>query len=170
MASKRDKKKAPFSKITLHGFTRVQISNPDGSLAGDSGWRGPNQIVNDGILNYLVHNLGKSAGSCQIGYVALGEGTDAPNATDTTLASEIMASTQRKAVTYGSVGSTTAQFTATFSSSDSFLSAAVDLANIGLFNSDATDDTLFAGNTFDSSSCDTNQNVNVTYQIRFATA
>jgi hypothetical protein len=79
-----------------------------------------------------------------------------------------MSSTQRKAVTFGSVASTTAQFTATFASSASFLTAAADLSNIGLFAATTTNDTLFAGNTYASSSCNTNQNVNVTYQIRFS--
>jgi hypothetical protein len=41
------------------------------------------------------------------------------------------------------------------------------LSNVGLFATSNTNDTLFAGNTYASSSCNTNQNVNVTYQIRF---
>ena len=155
----------------IKGFSRVQITEeaPDGTqkVIGDSGFCGPNQITNLGFLNYLVKLLGASAGSKQIGYVALGTGS-APNATHTTLNGEVMASTQRKAVTFGSVNSTTAQFTATFASSDSFLSAAANLSNIGLFAATDTNDTLFAGNTFASSSCATNQNVNVTYQVRFS--
>lgn len=155
----------------IKGFSRVQITEPqaDGTekIVGDSGFCGPNQITNLGFLNYLVKLLGASAGSKQIGYVALGTGS-APNASHTTLNGEVMSSTQRKAVTFGTVNSTTAQFTATFASSDSFLSAAANLSNIGLFAATTTDDTLFAGNTYTSSSCATNQNVNVTYQIRFS--
>jgi hypothetical protein len=152
--------------IGIHGFSRVQIEQ-DGKIVGDSGFVGPNQITNLGFLNFLVKNLGQSAGSVQIGYVALGTG-GAPASNATTLPGEIMSSTQRKTVTFASVSSTTAQFTATFSSSDSFLSAAANLSNIGLYFSSETNDTLFAGNTYTSSSCDTNQNVNVTYQIRFS--
>lgn len=155
----------------IKGFSRVQITEPssDGTekVVGDSGFVGPNQITNLGFLNYLVKLLGNSAGSKQVGFVALGTGS-APNASHTTLNGEIMSSTQRKAVTFGSSGSTTAQFTATFASSDSFLTAAANLSNIGLFSATTTDDTLFAGNTYTSSSCATNQNVNVTYQIRFS--
>ena len=155
----------------IKGFSRVQITEdqPDGKVkvVGDSGMVGPNQITNLGFLNYLVKLLGASAGSKQVGFVALGTGS-APNASHVVLNGEIMDSTQRKAVTFGSVGSTTAQFTATFASSDSFLSAAANLSNIGLFAAATSDDTLFAGNTFTSSSCATNQNVNVTYQIRFS--
>ncbi len=152
--------------IKIEGFSRVQIEQ-DGKICGDSGWVGPNQITNLGFLNYLVNLLGQGAGSKQVGFVALGTGT-APNATHTTLNGEIMGSTQRKSVTFASNGSTTAEFTATFASSDNFLTVAVNLSNIGLFAATTTNDTLFAGNTYTSSSCDTNQNVNITYQIRFS--
>ena len=152
--------------IKIHGFSRIQIEE-NGKIVGDSGWVGPNQITNLGFLNYLVKNLGQSSGSVQIGYVALGTGA-APASNGTTLPGEIMDSTQRKQVTFANVNSNTAQFTATFASSDSFLSAAANLSNIGLFNTTSTDDTIFAGNVYTSSSCDTNQNVNVTYQIRFS--
>lgn len=152
--------------VGIKGFTRVALEE-NGKIVGDSGWMGPNQIVNLGFLDYLCKNLGASAGSKQIGFVALGTGS-APGAAATGLDGEIMSSTQRGAVTYAAVGSTTAQFTATFASSDSFLTASANLSNIGLFNATTTNATLFAGNTFASSSCNTNQNVNVTYQIRFS--
>jgi hypothetical protein len=137
--------------IKLEGFSRVQIEQ-DGEIRGDSGWVGPNQ---------------GDAGSKFVQYVALGTGT-APGAAAVTLDGEIMGSTQRKSVTFASNGSTTAEFTATFASSDNFLTVAADLSNIGLFFTTTTNDTLMAGNTYTSSSCDTNQNVNVTYQIRFS--
>ena len=57
----------------------------------------------------------------------------------------------------------------TFGSTDSFLGGASNLRNVGLFSTTDTNDTLFAGQTFSSSACNTNQNVNVTYQIRFTT-
>lgn len=160
------KEKTTKDGIQIHGFSRVQIEQ-DGKIVGDSGFVGPNQITNLGFLNYLVKLLGSSADSVQVGYVALGTGSE-PASDGTTLPGEIMESTERGAVSFDNVNSNTAQFTATFASSDSFLSAAADLSNIGLFHDTETDDTLFAGNTYASSSCDTNQNVNVTYQIRFS--
>jgi hypothetical protein len=162
--------KMEISKCKIEGFSRVQITedkNGKTVVVGDSGFVGPNQVVNLGFLHYLVRAMCSSAGSKYIGYVALGTGT-APGAAHTGLDGEIMLSSQRKAVTAESSSSTTAQFTATFASSDSFLSAAADISNIGLFYSTETTDTLFAGNTYASSSCDTNQNVNITYQIRFS--
>jgi|GEM_PF-3769825 len=152
--------------VKIQGFSRVKIIDPDGRVAGDSGFNGPNQITNVGFLHYLCHLLGGSAGSRQVAFVALGTGgTSASNATG--LPGEIMSSTQRNAPTYANVGSTTAQFTVTFASSESFLTGASNLSNIGLFNSSA-ENSMFAGNTFASSSCNTNQEVQATYQIRFS--
>ena len=153
------------SAVKLRGFFRVNIEE-DGEIVGDSGWV-ENQVTNLGFKLYLADNIGKSAGSKQIGYVALGTGA-APASNATTLPGEISGSTQRRAVTYSNVASNTAQFTATFASSDSHLGGTSNLSNIGLYATTTTGDTLFAGNTYASSSCATNQNVNVTYQIRFS--
>ncbi len=151
--------------VKIEGFTRVQIEDgPTGKIVGDSGWR-KNTIVNDGYLNYLCDLLGDSATSRQVKFIALGTGT-APGAAANTLDGEIMSSTQRKAPTYAAVASTTAQFTVSFNSVNSFLTVASNLSNVGLFVSSA-ENSIFAGNDYASSSCDTNQNVYVTYQIRF---
>lgn len=152
--------------IKVRGMFRIQIENPDGTIAGDSGWR-QNLITNEGYRRYLTCLLGNSNISKQVAYVALGTG-GAPVATDNTLAGEIMSSTQRTTVTFASAASKSAQFTATFSSANSFLTASANLSNIGLFATTTTSDTLFAGNTYTSSACATNQNVNCTYTIQFS--
>lgn len=151
--------------IRMKGFFRLQLEE-DGQVIGDTGFI-ENLVTNDGFKLYLADNIGKSAGSKQVGYVALGTG-GAPIATDTVLAGEISGSTQRKAVTYANVSSKTARFTATFASSDSFIAGASNISNIGLFATTTTTETLFCGNTYASSSLNTNQNVNVTYEIRFS--
>ena len=163
---RKKRKKVNKDGINVKGFYRLQIEDPDGKISGDSGWL-QNQVVNLGFKLFLCDNIGKSSGSKQIGYVALGTGS-APGAADTGLDGEIMASTKRGAVTYANDSSTTAVFTATFASSDSFVSTAYNISNIGLFYSTQTNDTLFAGNTYASSSLNTNQNVNITYEIRFS--
>lgn len=162
---KKRMKRNKADHVKVKGFFRINIED-NGKIIGDSGWV-PNLVTNVGFQLYLADNIGKSSGSKQIGYVALGTG-GAPIATDVVLAGEIMASTQRKAVTYANVSSKTSQFTATFASSDSFITAASNISNIGLFATTSTNDTLFAGNTYTSSSLNTNQNVNITYQIRFS--
>lgn len=134
-------------------------------VIGDSGWK-QNLVTNLGFDQFLCQTLAGMAGSKTVNKIALGTG-GAPIAADTTLAGEIMSSTQRVTASPSTIASKTAQFTAAFASSNSFLTASANLSNVGLFNS-AAGGTLFAGNTYTSSSCNTNQNVNVTYQIRFS--
>lgn len=164
-----NKKKAVSDGLKLKGFFRVQIEDgPTGKITGDSGWC-ENQVTNQGILLYLCDNIGASSGSKQVNYVALGTG-GAPAAAGVTLPGEVSSSTERKAPTYADVSSTTAQFLVTFGSTDSFLGGSSNLSNVGLFATTDTNDTIFAGQAYASSACNTNQNVNVTYQIRFTTA
>ena len=103
--------------------------------------------------------------------MALGTG-GAPASNATTLTGELThGANGRAAVTSSIVDSGTAQFTAQFASSASFVTASANISCIGLYNTATTDvGTLFAGNTFASSTCATNQSVNATYQIRFAGA
>lgn len=155
-------------KVGVRGFYRVNITEDrDGRevLVGDSGWR-ENTVVNLGFQDYLCKTLAGSAGSKTISHVALGTGT-APGVTATSLDGEIMSSTQRLTGSPSILSSKTLQFTAGFASADSLVTAAVTLQNIGLFNT-STAGTLFSGNTYTTSALATNQNVNATYQIRFA--
>lgn len=148
--------------LKVKGMFRVTIDE-NGKTIGDSGWR-ENQIVNLGFNDYIVKSLGSISGSKYISHMALGSG-GAPAAADTSLAGEVV---KRAAVTAASSsGSKTLRLTATFSSSDSFVTNTQNLSNIGLFNTSAAG-TLFSGNTFASSSCATNQNVNATYDVIFA--
>jgi hypothetical protein len=148
--------------IKVKGAFRLQIVEGD-KIVGDSGWH-ENQITNLGFNQYLVSALGGISGSKQVSYIALGTG-GAPNATDTTLAGEVQQRASLTAAT--SSTSKSLQCTATFNSSNSFVTATANLSNIGLFNT-SSGGTLFAGNTFSSSSCATNQNVNVSYTVSFA--
>lgn len=148
--------------LKVKGTYRLQITE-DGKVVGDSGWN-ENQIVNLGFNDYLVKSLGSISGSKYITHMALGSGT-APGATATSLNGEVEV---RASVTAASSSSSkTLRLTATFSSSDSFVTNTQNLSNVGLFNT-SSGGTLFAGNTYASSSCATNQNVNATYDITFS--
>jgi hypothetical protein len=150
--------------VQVRGFYRVQLTDPKDpeKIVGDSGWQ-ENIIVDAGKRYFLVYTLGAIAGSGQVSQVAIGSG-GLPNATDTTLGGEVV---KRAAASAASNGSTSVQFTATFSSTNSFVTNTQNISNIGLFNS-TSGGTLFAGNTYNSSSCATNQNVNVTYTVTFS--
>lgn len=151
-------------KVGVKGMFRLQITE-DGKIVGDSGWK-RNTVTNLGFNQYLVSSLGSISGSKYISHMAIGTGT-APGATATTLEGE---QSVRAAVTAAtSSGSKTVRFTGTFSSADSFVTATKNISNIGLFNtSTAATGTVFAGNTYASSACATNQNVNATYDIIFS--
>ncbi|NIP54134.1 MAG: hypothetical protein GWO26_19535, partial [Phycisphaerae bacterium] len=147
--------------IKARGFYRVQIEE-DGKIVGDSGWH-ENQVVNLGFNQYLVLSLMGDGSAKNVTHVALGTGTE-PGAAATSLEGELEQTSSRAAVTTAtSSSSKRARFTATFASNSSFVSTTMTLKNIGLFNtSAATTGTIFSGNTYATSTCATNQNVNIT--------
>jgi|ERR1035437_4781836 hypothetical protein len=148
-------RKAIKESAKPRGFYRVNITE-GGAVVGDSGWK-ENTVVNDGVTQYLINWLvGATASGKSVTHAALGTG-GAPAVTDTALAGEVSA---RAAVSTSIISSRTAQFTAQFASGASFVSTTLNISNIGLFNTvTAGVGTIFAGNTYASSSCATNQNV-----------
>lgn len=158
-----EEKRTAKDGIAIHGFFRLQLENPDGAIVGDSGWC-ENTVTNEGKRSYLARLLGGVAGSSQIGYAALGTGGTV--ATDGTALPGELGEAVRDAVTAATNGSTAVRFTGTFASGDSFVTATRNISNIGLFATDSAG-TVFAANTYASSSCGTNQNVNYTYDITF---
>jgi len=157
----------------IKGMFRLHIEE-DGKIVGDSGWH-TNLITNLGFNEYIVKQLGTSLSGSKISHAALGTG-GAPSAADTTLSGEVSTngsgSVVRAALTAAtSSGSKTLRNTATFSSANSFITASANISNIGLFGVSGpttASGTLFAGNTYTSSSVATNQSVNVTYDIIFS--
>jgi hypothetical protein len=160
------KGKSPNDAIQVKGFFRLNIIE-NGEVVGDSGWR-ENQVVDLGFSHYLVDLLGQGANSKQISRMMLGTGT-APGASATTLPGELNTATYtRTTVSFANTGSKTARFTATFASANSHITAAVTLQNIGIINNTTSAGTLMAGNTYSTSQWNTNQDINATYEIRFA--
>lgn len=159
-----NKTKSHSDGMKVRGFFRVQITEDGKGVMGDSGWKA-NQVVNLGIRQYLVDWLTSGAGK-SVTYMALGTGA-APASNDTSLSGELVHSTSgRAAVSSSIVASGTAQFTGAFASANSFVTATANISNIGLFNTSQTNTgTIFAGNTFTSSSCATNQSVNAGNKI-----
>ncbi len=151
--------------IVTKGFYRLNIVNPDGTVAGDTGWK-QNQIVNNGYQQFLMYLLAGSAGSIRPSHAALGTGT-IPASNATTLAGELTEATGRCALTTGTSGSKTVNYTFTLASG--VIAAASTINNVGLFSgSTQAGGTLMAGNTYATSSLATNQAVNGTYAISFA--
>jgi len=160
-------------KVGVRGFYRVAIEEPfgagNGKLVGDSGWN-ENQIVNLGFQDFLCANLAGTTGSKRVLGINIGSGT-VPGAAATTLDGEI-STAKRMGGTDMTVAissdSKQVEFKATFYSSRTFVASSSSLRNIGLFDCTTATGNLFAGSTYAISTCDTNQNVNVTYKISFS--
>lgn len=147
--------------VGVKGSFRLQITE-DGKIVGDSGWW-TNQVTNEGF-RAMIRAVSGITGSSQITHLALGTG-GAPAASDTTLGGEVV---KRAAVTAATSSTSKAvQFTATFDSANSFVTSTQNISNVGLFAT-SSGGTLFAGNTFASSSCATNQSVNASYVLSWA--
>lgn len=146
--------------LKVKGFMRVQIVGKDGKIAGDSGWR-KNTVVNLGFQDYIVGAIGKLAGSKQAQYMAIGTGT-APGAADTSLAGEVGS---RVTTTNSCISNKTLQATAQFAGSD--MANTVTINNVALVDV-SSGGTILCGTTYATSQWASNQNVNATYQLRFA--
>lgn len=161
--------------IKPRGFFRLQITEEGKGVVADSGWQ-ENTVTDAGVYQYINRALTGSGSGSAVAWMGLGTG-GAPAAGDSTLSGEVYhksassVSNSRASVSTSIISSRTAQFVAQFLSANQFVTASVNISNVGLFaaslTSLANNGTLFAGNTYTSSSCATNQNVNVTYQIRF---
>lgn len=167
----KNKESAGADLLRVKGFYRLQIGEPidkEGTIGkadGDTGWR-HNLIVNGGYVSFLQFAIIASAASKTATHAALGTG-GAPIATDTTLAGELGDSAScRCALTTGTSGSKTVNFTFTLNSN--IITASRNISNVGLFNGSTTNaGSMFAGASYASSTLATNQAVNGTYQIVF---
>ncbi len=153
----------------VRGFFRLNIRE-NGKVVGDSGWI-ENLLTNVGISKFM-HGFSGTTGTLQVSHISIGTG-GVPASDATTLPGEGLEASKRASVT-GNLSSTiradstntsTMQFAATLASSDAFITIANNISNIGLFNS-ITDGSLMAGNVYASSALATNQNVEMSYQIR----
>jgi hypothetical protein len=167
---KTKKSRMPRSEVKVRGFFRLNIveQGEDGmpKIVGDSGWI-QNQITNTGYDNYLSRVIGALSGSSLASFAALGTGT-APGSAATNLPNELGDATNcRCTLASSTTGSKTVQFT--FNLASNVITAGRTLQNVGLFAVSSTGlGSIFAGNTYATSSLATNQSVNGTYQIQFA--
>jgi hypothetical protein len=152
---------------SVKGFFRLNIVDHSGKkpkVVGDSGWK-QNQITNAGYSNYIIGPM-IGANSSTIAYAALGTGT-APASSDTGLLGELGSSNVRFAVAGALTGTKSAQWTGSLNSNVYGATAAIN--NVGLFAVSTTRaGTIAAGNTYATSTLQTNQTVNLTYSITFS--
>lgn len=158
------KKQNSDAGIKVKGMFRIHLTE-NGKVVGNSGWQ-KNTITANGFNQYLVFALASSAGSKYVSHIALaGTSAIASTFTATSMTGELSKRTTVTAAT--SSTSKTARFTGSFASSASFnTSAGVTIGSVGLWNT-SSGGTMFAGNTFTSSTLGTNQSVVFTYDIIF---
>ncbi len=160
------------NKINVAGFFRLNIVDhgKDGKtkIVGDSGWQ-KNLVTNLGFQHFIIEPMGALTGSSQVSYFALGTGT-APGATDTTMVGELTdAAACRFTMTPTVVSSKTLNMVGTLASN--IVVSNRTIQNIGVYAVSTTAlGSMLCGNTYATSQLQTNQSVNVTYQLRFATA
>ena len=170
------KKQQPQDSLKVKGMFRIHIGE-NGKIVGDSGWK-KNTITDLGFRQYLVLSLGSLSGSKYVSHIAVANdqssnGALAPSVTG--LTSEL---DKRTTVSASSTvaGSRTIRFTGSFMSSLNTATSSAWIAtsnatrtiqSIGLFNT-SSGGTMFAGNTFSSSTIATNQSLFFTYDIQFA--
>lgn len=152
--------------LALRGFYRLKLGeekNGKTEIVGDSGWH-ENQVTNLGFQNYVCALIGGLAGSKQVGAVIIGTG-GAPATGDTALAGE----TKRQSCGNATVASKTMRATAAIASG-AHPGGTPDISNIALIETTASGGTIMCGNTYASSTWNSNQGLSATYELRFATA
>jgi len=150
-----------LTKVAVRGFTRLQIvEKKTGKVVGDSGW-GENQITDYGLESCIVA-APIGAASVQAAGLMLGSGTNP--ASDATALDNSNTDYYSAFGQSSVIGSLTARMTQSF---DGTLGAAT-LANVGVFA--ASSGSLIAGKTFASSALTTDQDINVTYELRYSTS
>jgi hypothetical protein len=159
--------------IKVRGSFRLNIvlDGPDGVvILGDSGWV-PNTVTQYGFEEFITDMIAEDAGSLTVSHAGLGTGTAAINSTQSKLTSELTHSASGRAAVTAATSNTSVKvrWTGTFASANSFVTAAVTVGEVGLFQISTTNAaTLAAGATFATSQVSTNQNVNLTYDWDFS--
>jgi hypothetical protein len=157
------KSRSKHSKLYVRGFIRGQLVNGEtGKIEGDTGWI-ENSVTNFGLTT-LALLLGGLAGSSIVAYAYMATQATAFNVTQTAL---LGGTNSFQAPNLTTSGTCTLQATASFASNN--LGASCSVAAAGLYNTNSAGSGLLCGQTFATSSWNTNQNFNLTYSLYFAT-
>jgi spore maturation protein SpmB len=153
--------------LVVRGFVRAQLVDSDtGRIRGDSGWI-KNKLTDAGLQN-LANLIGGNASGYPVSYALCGSQTAAVDMTQTMVVGSMNSFKQVATATAGTSGGSYVQtFTVSFGSASQ--TAAANVGIVGLFRSSAAG-SMYAAQTFATSQWNTNQDFNVTYQLRFATA
>jgi len=140
----------------LRGIVNVAVLDSDGNEKAN--FEVPNTIMNAGIkvvTGLMLTDIGEDA----FDYLAIGTGTTAPNATDTSMVAETYRVASTGSQETDSVTDDTAQLTTSVS-----ITSSGDITEVGMFNSSSTGD-MMARTTFSAVSTSDGDTVNLGYGI-----
>lgn len=165
MRKKKNTKQNKQDGLGVFGSLRLQIQEKDGTVVGDSGWG--NNIITRGGVNFMLGRFINTASSAYAPTrLRLGTG-GSPDYTTTGLPGGITSAGALVTFTSGqTLDSNKTQYqtlglSATWAAG--WNDQVYNISNVGLYNSD--NDTCYAGKTFASSACATDQQVTITYNI-----
>ena len=163
--------KTPKAGLSVDGFYRVNIVDPDGRVRGDSGWK-HNLITSGGLTAYITYLFGGSAGSSLVNRMMLGSLQSALATNASSLPGEYgkslmatLASTQITTRAASNSGDTV-RFLATFISNSIISTTAQTIACIGLYAT-TNQSSVFCGGSFASSTLGQSQAINCSYDVVF---
>jgi len=156
-------RKRDRQSINVRGFFRAQICDKKtGRIVGDSGWR-PNTVTNFGLDNACAGACIGAAGSAQAASAVMATQSTAVNATQISLVGTEGAVVD---LTPTTVATGTARVTCSFDGTD--LGATITVGSIGLHSNTNAATDLIAGQSFTTSQMATNQDLNISYELRFS--
>ena len=155
------------SKLCIRGFTKVQlVESKTGKIVGDSGWI-KNKIQKTGLEQMIASRVGLTGvGGSTPRYVGLGNHTSSINSTNFSAFNTSVG--LHTAVNSGTIATTEGaylQILNTFSGA-AHTPAGATISAIGMFNTN-TSSSMLAGTTFTGSTWANDQDVRVTYELRF---
>jgi hypothetical protein len=167
----RKKKGSPKAFMTIDGFYRVNIVDPDGTVKGDTGWK-HNLIPSAGLTGYITKLFAQSSGSSVVGYMQLGS-LQSSLATDASslpgeYGKSLMASLGSTQITTraSSTAGDTVRFLATFVSNSIISATNQTIACIGLYATTGTN-SIMCGGSFTASTLGNSQAINASYSLVF---
>jgi len=166
------KRKVPKAGMAIDGFYRVNITDPDGTVKGDTGWK-HNLIPSAGLTNYITYLFAGSAGSSRVGFMQLGSSASSLASSASILPGEygrsLMASLGSSQVTTraNSTAGDTVRFLATFVSNSIVSATNQTIACIGLYAGTAAANSIMCGGSFTASTLGNSQAINCSYDLVF---
>lgn len=150
--------------VFVKGFFKLQIiDKKTKKIVGDSGMC-KNTVTNKGLNDMCAGAVINAAGSVQAETAILATQSTAVDATQVSLLGTV---NTQQAVTPSTVATGTGRMTCSFDGAD-LTASPVTIGAVGLHFTNTVTNSMLAGQTYTTSQFTSDQDVNVTYELRFA--